>query len=506
MKLKLPESTKNWTSLIGATIAIVTLLMIIFLLTISLLFNQGGSYIGLIIYIILPAFLIAGLILIPIGMLRKRKKLKLQGERSLLEKPLPFIDLNDPKHRNAFLIFVAGTVVFLFLSAIGSYEVFHYTESVSFCGETCHNIMIPEFTAYQNSPHARVKCVECHVGEGVDWYVRSKLSGLRQVYKTIIGDVPKPILTPIHNLRPARETCERCHWPQKFYSRSIRMERHYLRDEANSEWDINLIMKTGAKFDALGLEEGIHWHINPNIKVEYVATDYRRQEIPWVKLTDTNTGEITIFENAEEPLNVKAFDTLEVRKMDCIDCHNRPSHNYRPPEIFINSAITAGKISSELPEIKALATSVCSQEYLTTDSAMIEIRKAIEDFYTENYPEVIEEKNDLLQQAIVSVQSQFSKNIFPEMKVRWDQYPLNIGHIKSPGCFRCHDDKHVSASGKVISKDCNLCHLINSQGKPGELQKGTLSESLIFLHPGEDIEEEDWKESLCSECHEGDGP
>ena len=506
MKLKLPESSKNWISLIGATISAVAMLMIVFLLTVSLAFNQGGSYLGLIIYIVLPAFLIAGLILIPIGMIRKRKQLNAQGIKENISRPLPFVDLNLPEHRNATFIFIIGTAIFLFISAIGSYETFHYTESVSFCGETCHTVMIPEFTAYQTSPHARVKCVECHVGEGADWYMRSKLSGLRQVYKTFIGDVPKPILTPIHNLRPARDICEKCHWPQKFYSRTIRMERHYLRDEENSEWDINLVMKVGAKFDALGLEEGIHWHINPDVKVEYAATDYRRQNIPWVKLTNKKTGQVTVFESADDPLDEGEIDTLEIRDVDCIDCHNRPSHDYKPPEFFINNAITAGNISRELPEIKSIATSICAQEYSSTDSALAEIKLSIEDFYSENYPEVIEEQNELLQEAITSVQKQFSQNIFPEMKVRWDQYPLNIGHIKSPGCFRCHDDNHVSESGKLISKDCNICHLINSQGTPEKLEKTHINESLVFNHPGEDVEQEDWQDSMCSDCHEGEGP
>ncbi|MEN8191546.1 MAG: NapC/NirT family cytochrome c [Bacteroidota bacterium] len=506
MKLKLPETTKNWLSLIGATISTVAILMIIFLLTVSLAFNQGGSYLGLVIYIILPAFLIAGLILIPIGMFRKRKQLNRQNVPGNISRPLPFVDLNLPAHRNATFIFVIGTAIFLFISAVGSYETFHFTESVSFCGEICHTVMNPEFIAYQTSPHARVKCVECHVGEGADWYMRSKLSGLRQVYKTVIGDIPKPIQTPIQNLRPARETCEKCHWPQKFYSRSIRMERHYLRDEENSEWDINLVMKVGAEFDALGLEEGIHWHINPNVKVEYAATDFRRQNIPWVRLTDKKTGQVTIFDSADEPLDEDEIDILEIREVDCIDCHNRPSHDYKPPEFFINNAITAGNISLELPEIKSIATSICAQQYSSTDSALAEIKLSIEDFYTENYPEVIEEHNELLQETISSIQEQFLQNIFPEMNVRWDQYPINIGHIKSPGCFRCHDDNHVSENGQFISRDCNLCHLINSQGSPQKMQRSSINESLVFIHPGDDVEQEDWEENMCHDCHEEDGP
>lgn len=505
MKFNLPDSTKNWTSIIGATIASITLFMIIFLFAVSILFNQGGSYLGLIIYIILPAFLIAGLLLIPIGMLRKKKKL--DNEKKKVDyKPLPFIDLNNPKHRNAAFIFVVGTVLFLFLSALGSYQAFHFSESVEFCGKTCHSIMIPEYTAYQNSPHARVKCAECHVGEGADWYVRSKLSGLRQVYKTIINDVPSPISTPIHNLRPARDICEKCHWPQKFYSRTIRMERHYLRDEENSEWDINLEMKVGPKFSAEGLEEGIHWHINPNVKIEYIATDNERQNIPWVKYTNKETGIETIFSSSENSLPSEQLNSFETREVDCIDCHNRPSHKFRAPEFFINNAITAGEISIELPEIKSIAVDVCSDDYSVTDSALIEIKNGIIEFYQDNYPEIIEEKNKELQSAIISIQKHFSNNIFPEMSVRWDKYPINIGHIKSDGCFRCHDDNHVSESGKVISKDCNTCHLINSQGPPENMAKTSIGQGLEFMHPGGDIEKEDWEDSLCSECHEGNGP
>lgn len=505
MKFNLPNSTKNWTSIIGATIAIITLIMIVFLFIISSVFNQGGSYLGILIYIILPAFLISGLILIPIGMWRKRKTFKFENEDEK-SKSLPFVDLNDPKHRNAAFVFILGTVLFLFVSALGSYQAFHFSESVSFCGKTCHNIMIPEFTAYQNSPHARVKCVECHVGEGADWYVRSKLSGLRQVYKTLMDEVPKPIATPIQNLRPARDICEKCHWPQKFYSRSIRMERHYLRDEENSEWDINLEMKVGAKFSAMGLEEGIHWHINPNVKIEFVATDISRQEIPWVKYTNTETGKETIFKSTETDIEQSELDKLEMRQVSCIDCHNRPSHKYNPPELFINSAITAGNISKDIPDIKSVAIDICSEDYSSTDTALIAISSEIKNYYSENYPDFSEENGEILNTAITSIQNQFSKNIFPEMKVRWDKYPVNIGHIKTNGCFRCHDNEHVSEDGKIIPKDCNLCHLINSQGPPENLVSTSIGNGLEFVHPGEDITKEDWEDAYCSDCHEGNGP
>jgi hypothetical protein len=207
--MKLPQSVYNWTSIIGSLLALINLGLIIFTFTISTFFNLGSSYVGLFTYIIFPMIMVFGLLLIPVGIYFERKKLK--RIESKQEFQWPRIDLNNVKYRNAFLIFITTTFVLIFISAIGTYEAFHYSESVEFCGTLCHKVMEPEYVAYQNSPHARVACVECHVGPGVDWYVRSKLSGLYQVYSVTFGLYPRPISTPVKSLRPARETCEKCH-------------------------------------------------------------------------------------------------------------------------------------------------------------------------------------------------------------------------------------------------------------------------------------------------------
>jgi hypothetical protein len=503
MKLKLPHSSQNWVSLVGATIALISLFMIVFLFVITSLSSQGGTYLGLVVFIILPGFLVFGLLLIPIGMFLKVRSDKKQ--KVIPPTEWPQVNLNDVRHRNAFFIFIIGTTIFLFLSAIGSYEAFHYTESVEFCGTTCHDVMKPEYTAYQNSPHARVACVECHVGSGANWYVRSKLSGLYQVYAVTLGTVPKPIETPITNLRPARETCEQCHWPQKFYARKLITEKHYLPDEKNSEWDITLTMKIGAPSSALGLQEGIHWHINPNVRIEYKASDKKREVIPWVRYTNLKTGESFVYQDQDNMVDKKSLDTMETRIMDCMDCHNRPSHNYQPPAFFINNALTAGTIPKELPKIKATALEILSQKFRTTDSARMIIADKINSFYKNNYPEIYASKRNLVTQAINGIQEAFSKNIFPEMKVRWDVYPNNIGHMEFIGCFRCHNDNHVAAQGRVIKKDCNLCHSINAQGPPNKLEVSPINAFLQFKHPDESIGES-WKEMQCAECHTGLNP
>lgn len=498
MKLKLPRSSYNWTTLTGATIALIAFFMIVFLFVISSILEQRGSYLGLVIYIILPAFLVAGLILIPIGMIWKKKKMQKEG---YVEKKLPFIDLNNERHRNAFMIFVVGTIIFLFISAVGSYEAFHYTESVEFCGTVCHSVMKPEYTAYQNSPHARVRCVDCHVGEGVDWYVRSKLSGVRQVFAVIGNTYPKPIPTPIENLRPAQETCEQCHWPEKFYAQKLRYEKHYLNDEYNTEWDIKMIMRIGASHSALGLQEGIHWHINPDVKIEYAATDSQRTEIPWVRYTNLKTGEVTVYEDSYNPLEEGMLDSLEIREMDCMDCHNRPSHNYKPPAFFVNNAMTAGTMPKELPELKYISMEICAEEFDTEEEAKFYIDSTLTDFYNENYHGV---DQALVAQAITGLQNEFTRNIFPEMNVRWSAYPNHIGHVEFNGCFRCHNDMHTSSEGKVISKDCNQCHYIIAQGPPDSMMVAGINESLEFKHPT-DIGEA-WKDFLCVDCHTGLNP
>ncbi len=496
-KIKLPSSFYNWTSIIGATIALISLFLIIFLFIISTIFNQGSSYIGVVIYIALPTLLVIGLILIPVGMIGKVRKTRREGV--VTEHRWPKIDFNDPKHRNAFMIFSIGTVVFLLLSAVGSYEAFHYTESVEFCGTLCHKVMKPEYVAYQHSPHARVACVDCHVGAGADWYVKSKLSGLYQVYAVTFGVYPKPIPVPIRNLRPARETCEECHWPEKFYARQLRIERHYLPDADNTEWDIHLQMKIGPSLSALGLQNGIHWHINPDIKVEYVATTPDREIIPWVRYTNLKTGEVFEYEDSVKPLKEGQMDTLELRVMDCMDCHNRPSHNYQTPIRAINDAITAGTVPKELPEVKFMAMSVMNVPYGTEDSAMMGIDSAMREYYSQVYPDIYEGNPQLVDKAISGIQEAFKKNIFPEMKVNWDVYPNHIGHLEFNGCFRCHNDRHSTADGsRKISMDCNLCHEIIAQGTPDNMQMMSgIGQPLEFYHQND----QEWQGNLCSECH-----
>jgi nitrate/TMAO reductase-like tetraheme cytochrome c subunit len=429
-------------------------------------------------------------------MFRTRKKLK-KGI-PISDEKLFVLNLRDSKTRNAILIFSIISIFFVVSTIVGSYKAFHYTESVEFCGQLCHKVMDPEFTAYQNSPHAKVKCAECHVGEGADFYVKSKMSGLRQVFKYTLGTYVRPIATPIENLRPARETCEKCHWPQKFYTNSLRREKYFLADSANTEWNITLNMKIGANHQALGLTEGIHWHINPDINIEYKSSP-KRDIIYWIKKTDKKTGVETIFKNDEIDLKAEDSKKAEARSMDCMDCHNRPSHEFRSPSKYVNDLMAANNKISSIPWFKSAAMEALKMNYGTSDSASSEIKNKIITFYKETYPDFYKKYNQQIIIAISEVKKVFARNTFPEMKVNYSVYPRHIGHLESNGCFRCHNDKFKSTNGKVISKDCNLCHTIVAQGKTGDIKYTGINSTLEFNHPV-DIGDS-WKESNCMDCH-----
>jgi len=496
--MKLPGSYYNPLSLFGSIVASVCALIIFFFMVSSWLFDFGGAYAGIFIYLILPVFLIAGLILIPVGMSRRKKRIKQEGEKSDVARII--IDLNNQRHWNFMGIIIVGTVSFLLLTGIGSSRAFHYTETNEFCGTLCHGVMEPEYVAYQQSAHSRVNCVECHVGEGTEWYVKSKLSGLYQVYSVLFNKYPTPIETPIHNLRPAREICEECHWPEKFYSYRLRNEINYLADSTNTKWNIQLKMKIGSEHSAGGVTEGIHWHVNQDVKIEYLSSSEKRNMLPWVRYINGATGDTLIYQDIYETLEPEAMDSMELREMDCLDCHNRPSHHFLPPQEFIDDLISAHKIPVELPEVKALAMQVFFYEsFSSRDSGRMAIQEEVRSFYLTNYPELSRQKPELIQQATEGMLAGYSRHIFPEMKANWDAYPNNIGHSEFNGCFRCHNGNHESEDGQVISRDCKLCHSILAQGNSSNYVSSTIDQSLEFKHPV-DIDQA-WKEMACADCH-----
>jgi nitrate/TMAO reductase-like tetraheme cytochrome c subunit len=367
---------------------------------------------------------------------------------------------------------------------VGSYNTYNFSESVQFCGETCHTVMKPELVTFEHGPHARVACANCHIGSGATWFVRSKLSGTYQLYATAFDKYPRPIPTPIRNLRPAQETCEECHWPKKFFGNLDRTFNYFQGDASNSPYSIRLSIKVGGSDPTHGPVGGIHAHMTVGNRVEYIATDPGRQKIPWVRVTDSQ-GVVTIY---REPGFTNDISQYEIRKMDCMDCHNRPAHRYMSPDSAVNIALSLREIDSAMPWIKTNSVYVLTRKYQTGTEA----REGIATFLAGRYPD-----DPRIRQAIPVVQQIYRDNFFPEMKASWSVYPDNIGHMIWPGCFRCHDGKHKSEDGRIVkANDCNACHTILAQGSGAELLQ-LAPGGQPFKHPGGDYD------LTCYDCHNG---
>jgi hypothetical protein len=358
-------------------------------------------------------------------------------------------------------------------------------------------VMQPEYTAYRNSPHARVGCVQCHIGPGAKWFVRAKLSGAYQVYATLFDKYPRPIPTPIDNLRPSRDTCETCHWPQHFFAEKFVQNQYYLSDEQNHSVKLDLSIKIGGGNVESGPTSGIHWHMNVANEVSYIALDRQRTKIPWVR-SRSRDGLETVYRSSELPATDDELAKGEHRTMDCIDCHNRPTHIYHPPAKSVNEVMSLGWIDPSLPYVKKVAVEAIDRPYSSAAVAQDSIRVTIESFYRESYPEIAAAKHAQIERAVVEAQRIFSRNFFPEMRVSWRSFPDNIGHMYSLGCFRCHDGKHVSQDGKVLSRECTACHTILAE-QIGEGSQQVSLTGVDYQHP-EDIGDA-WREMNCVECH-----
>ncbi len=395
--------------------------------------------------------------------------------RRRLRWPKVVIDLSRPKHRLNLLIALGVLLLVGLVFLFSGYQVYTYTESAEFCGTVCHP-MKSEFVRYERSPHANVECAKCHIGPGASFFVRSKIDGLKQVVAVLANSYSRPIKSPVHNLRPARETCEECHTPTLFRDNIIKTIVHYDNDEANTPVQSTLILKMGGWRESTGVSEGIHWHItNP---VYYIAADEQRQVILWVGV-EQEDGTLKEF-YARDMLNMAWTEFVEearargeIRKMDCIDCHNRTAHFIPPPEVVVDEAISVGKISRKLPYIRAKAVEVLSVEYASEAEAYAAIEGLL-DFYRVGYPEVYTKYRAELDAAIEELKRIYSSTNFPDMRLSWRTNPNNERHTPFLGCFRCHDGKHVNVdkSGnevEVISVKCNLCHTVPIVGRGDDM-------------------------------------
>ena len=450
--------TRSPLSLVGTALAMASLTIIIALSVMQALGFQGGPYLGILTFLVLPAIFVLGLLLIPMGIMSARHRAAKSTAEGGGPPLFPIIDLNHETARKSVIVFLVLTLLNIVVLAGATYKGVEVMDSNAFCGLACHSVMEPEHTAHQRSPHSRVDCVDCHIGPGADWFVKSKLDGAWQMVAVTLNIYPRPIETPLHNLRPARDTCEQCHWPTKFVGDKLKIETVYAEDEGNTELRNAILLKVG------GLQgrksSGIHWHVDPDIQIRF-RSDPSRMNIYDIEMTEAD-GTVKTFAVEDAP-----EDQGEWRTMDCIDCHNRPSHIYRPPGEELDSMLAGGKIDRTLPYIRREGARIIEEaDYQTHEAARVGLAESLQAFYRENYPELAVEKAVAITTAADALGDIFSWNVFPHMRVRWDTYPSHASHppIRSretaPGCFRCHNRDHQTAEGERISRSCDLCHTV----------------------------------------------
>mgnify|MGYP006278021989 CR=1 FL=1 len=423
-----------------------------------------NAYIGLITYMTLPAVFLVGLILIPIGWRRYRKSTG-RSTRELLERRFDDAEVRERFFGSRLFLSIASlTLVNVLFLSLASSRMLQFMDQPVFCGTACHSVMNPEWVTYQDSPHARVRCVDCHVGEGVDALVDSKLNGLWQIISVTFDLLERPIPTPVHQLRPARETCEKCHWPAKFYGNRLRRIVRFRPDSTSTAVYTTLAVKVDAGRTAG--ERGIHWHIADQNQVRYASVNDEREEMIWVEMRqpDRSTKRYHNKRLVDPPP-----EQVQVRVMDCVDCHNRATHIYERPGDAIDQALALGRIDGSLPFIKRQALRAITASYPDSVAAMEGIANELHGFYR-RYDGGAGGREVAIDQAIDELRNIYNRNIHHEMKITWGTYPSHIGHRGTAGCFRCHNSDLVADDGSHIRDGCTLCHSIVAMESPNPFE------------------------------------
>jgi hypothetical protein len=448
----LAAALRNRISAIGVTVTTASGLLFVCLVVLELLGFLKNPYIGIIIFVLVPALFVVGLLLIPVGMWLARR-----GRRPHTAPPAwPKLDLKEPTTTRMVAFIVVATIVNLAIISIASYGAVEYSESVSFCGQVCHAVMEPEFVAHQTGLHARVECVACHVGPGAGAFLSAKMNGARQLALAMTGNYSRPIPTPLGRMPEAQETCEHCHAPDRFVGDKIKVFYEYADDEANTETKTTVRLHVGGPVSGTGSGTGIHWHMNRANLVEYVALDQKREKIPYVRVT---TPDGTVREYFGEGVVPAEIEGKPRRTMNCLDCHTRPAHSFgTSPERAVDAAIGSGVIGVKIPFIRREAVRALGASYPGRDAAMEQIDSSIRGAVNARLSRGFDDAD--LRRAIAVTQALYRQNVFPAMKVGWGTYPVQLGHTTSNGCFRCHDETHKTRDGLAIRQDCEMCHAI----------------------------------------------
>jgi nitrate/TMAO reductase-like tetraheme cytochrome c subunit len=446
--------TSHWLSRVGLVILITAISTWLFVVPAEVQGHVENPYKGVVVYLILPFIGFVGIVLTAVGMvlgrrrIRERLETEITARRSALQRLI------------LFLAIVVG--VNLLIGTQLTYRAVAYMDTPQFCGGACH-VMRPEYLGHQDSAHASVTCAECHIAPGAGGFIAAKMNGTRQLWQTMTNTYSRPIPSALESGRlvPSKETCERCHWAEKIVSTRLLINPTYADDEKNTDsYNVLMMIVGGSKM------QGIHHaHFAGGFAIRYAASDSKRQTIPWVERRNTKTGETQTYiasgTTAEQAAALSKFT------MQCVDCHDRPTHSFSLPDRALDRALALGEVPADLPFIKKQGSATLKLNYPTSADAAQKIPAAIESYYQRSYPEIYAQRRTDVAKAGQAMLAIYNRNVFPDLKVTWGTYTNSLGHTDSPGCFRCHDGSHSTADGKsTISQDCGTCHQLLAMGQP----------------------------------------
>jgi hypothetical protein len=434
----------HWLSMAGMFLLATAIITWVFVLPLHARGGQANPYIGIVVFVGVPILLLSGLVAVPLGLYLARRRIRDHVT------VVPFD--RGRAVRRLLIFFGVTTLINVIVGTQLTYRAVEQMESVQFCGQTCH-VMTPQARTHMVSPHARVPCVGCHVAEGARGWIESKAAGSRQLLEVAMNTYPRPVPSALASGRlvPSRETCEHCHWPEKFSATRLKVFPKFAQDETNSETQTVLMMMVGGSRSG-----GIHGkHFGLGIEISFIAGDAERQTIPWVEYRNTQTGETRVYQAADAPASDGSGQKI---LMQCVDCHNRPTHIFEPADRALDKAFAGGWIPTSLPFLKKVGLEALQAEYSSSEEAARRIPEAVSAYYKQAQPALYSSRSADIENAGRQVAEIYGRNVFPDLKVTWGTYRSNLGHTDAPGCFRCHDDQHKSQDGRTITQDCSSCH------------------------------------------------
>ena len=441
--------TSHWVSMLGVALVTTAGFSWLFVLPIQVRGHTSNPYIGIVVFLLIPAVLVLGLVLIALGIFLARRHLA-RVEQGLMAAPDRRVYL-----RRLAIFFAVTTAINIIIGSQGTYRAVEYMETRQFCGQTCH-VMKPYFAAHSASAHASLECADCHVSPGAAGWLKAKMGGTRQFMNVASHRVQLPIESAVatNRLVPSRVTCERCHWNQEFEAVRFNVIFHFQDDAANTQTQTALMMLTGG-----GDLGGIHGaHLGPGVEIDYAATDPARQTIPWVQYRNSNAKKARTF--LADGTTAQSVASLPRHRMQCVDCHNASDHVFELPGRAVDRAMGLGQISPTLPFVKKEAVELLKAKYSSNDEAARMIPAKLARYYQDCYPAIASQRSQDISNAGTAIAAIYNRNVFRDLKVTWGTYPNNLGHTDFPGCFRCHDGSHSTADQKTtITQDCNSCHV-----------------------------------------------